>query len=61
MSGRMDRATPDLFRAETRSERKTRLYAAAQRWATRLPGEQGEDRRKTYLLMIGNLLGALRT
>ena len=52
---------PDLFTPETREQKRARLYAAAQRWATRLPGEQGEDRRKTYRLMIGNLLGALRS
>lgn len=54
-------ATPDLFRPETRDERKTRLYAAAKRWAQRLPAESGEDHAKTYRLMLGNLLGALRS
>lgn len=53
-------ATPDLFRPETRAERKTRLFAAAKRWAERLPFESGDDHRRTYERLISNLLGALR-
>lgn len=51
---------PDLFKEETRSQKRARLYAAALRWATRLPGERGEDHRRTYSRLIGNLLAALR-
>ena len=57
----MDRHTPDLFKAETRGERKARLFAAAGRWATRLPSETGDDHRRTYERLIGNLLAALRS
>ena len=49
---------PDFF--ETREQRKARLFAAAKRWAVRLPGETGDDHRRTYDRMIGSLLGALR-
>ncbi len=56
----MDRLSQELFTPETREQKKTRLYAAAKRWAERLPGEKGEDHRRTYERLIGNLLGALR-
>ena len=51
---------PDLFIPETRELKKTRLYAAAKRWAQRLPHETGEDHRRTYDRMMQNFLGALR-
>ena len=56
----MKLAEPDFFIEETKSQRKTRLFAAARRWAIRLPHETGEDHAKTYRLLIGNLLAALR-
>lgn len=56
----MDR-TPDLFTIETREQKRARLYAAATRWAKRLPSESGEDHRRTYQRMIGNFLAALKT
>lgn len=52
--------TPDLFKPETR-EQKTRYYAAAKRWADRLPFERGNARKKCYELMRENLFRALRT
>ena len=57
----MKLAEPDFFIEETKSQRKTRLYAAARRWAQRLPNETGEDHRRTYDRMMQNFLGALRT
>lgn len=56
----MDKRVPQPDFWESRQDRKTRLYAAAHRWALRLPGEKGEDHKRTYKQMIGNLLGALR-
>ena len=56
----MDRG-PDLFTPETRAQKKARLYAAALRWAHRLPSESGEDHRRTYSRLIGNLIAALKT
>ena len=50
----------DLFTPETREQRKARLYAAAKRWAKRLPKATGQDRKLAYELMIENLMGALR-
>lgn len=43
-----------------RSEVKTRYYAAAKRWADRLPLERGHARKKCYRLMIENFKAALR-
>ena len=60
--GAIDRAmTPDLFTPETRAQKKARLFAAALRWAHRLPAESGEDHRRTYSRLIGNLIAALKT
>lgn len=57
----MKLAEPDFFIEESKAQRKTRLYAAARRWAQRLPNETGEDHRRTYDRMMQNFLGALRT
>ena len=50
----------DLFKQETRQERKQAHYAAAKRWALRLPDEKGKDRKQCYEIMMRHFRAALR-